>query len=32
MTSLLISNGIPEDIFWQKYAGFLWRQVMMGIY
>lgn len=32
MTSLLVSNGEAEETFWQKYAGFLWRQVMMGIY
>ena len=32
MVSLLTPNGLPEATFWQIYAGFLWRQVMQGIY
>ncbi|MBE0680439.1 MAG: hypothetical protein IH589_00865 [Anaerolineales bacterium] len=32
MESLLIPNGLPENTFWQIYAGFLWKQVMLGIY
>ena len=32
MVSLLIPNGLPENTFWQIYAGFLWKQVMLGIY
>lgn len=32
MASLLIPNGLPENTFWQIYAGFLWRQVMLGVY
>lgn len=32
MVSLLTPNGLPETTFWQLYAGFLWRQVMQGIY
>lgn len=29
---LLTPNGLPESTFWQMYAGFLWRQVLQGIY
>ncbi len=32
MTSLLIPNGLPENIFWQNYARFLWKQVVLGNY
>ncbi len=32
VVSLLTPNGLPEATFWQQYAGFLWRQVMQGIY
>lgn len=32
MVDLLTPNGLPESTFWQIYAGFLWRQVMQGIY
>ncbi|MBL8102529.1 MAG: hypothetical protein JNM02_08380 [Anaerolineales bacterium] len=32
MVGLLTPNGLPEDTFWQMYSGFLWRQVMQGIY
>lgn len=29
---LLTTDGVEENRFWQIYAGFLWRQVMQGIY
>jgi|GEM_PF-1927874 len=30
VTSLLIPGGTPESIFWQNYARFLWKQVVLG--
>ena len=30
MACLLIPNGLPENTFWQNYARFLWKQVMLG--
>jgi hypothetical protein len=30
MATLLIPNGLNENIFWQNYARFLWRQVVLG--
>lgn len=32
MESLLIPNGLKEAIFWQTYARFLWKQIMVGFY
>lgn len=32
MAGLLTPNGLPENTFWQIYAGFLWKQVMQGVY
>ena len=29
---LLAPNGVSDDTFWQIYAGFLWRQILQGIY
>ncbi len=30
VTSLLIPGGLPENVFWQSYARFLWKQVVLG--
>lgn len=32
MTSLLVRNGMDESAFWQTYARFLWRQIVLGNY
>ncbi|MBI5822609.1 MAG: hypothetical protein HZB18_01175 [Chloroflexi bacterium] len=32
MESLLIPNGSKEAAFWQTYARFLWKQIMVGFY
>lgn len=29
---LLVSGSMDENTFWQAYAGFLWKQVLKGIY
>ena len=32
MRSLLVTNGLDENAFWQAYARFLWKQVVLRNY
>jgi len=32
MKDLLVTQGMEGNDFWQVYAGFLWKEVMQGIY